>query len=458
MSKPLKKKAIKASEVQVPEEQGKLRIVGPKDLDSQGDSLGSEFKLKSEFFEKNVTIPEIDRDNGVTPITQVKVYREEGVDVVDPQQLKKFIKENKDIKQVIVEKVSIDEATRVSLLFEPKHHASSENELTGEKLDLLEQFPEEEKETQTEKSFSLDELENLVNEGFINPPKKTSIQDTLDERKDIQESKAKARIQVVSKSPNLSQVEAKGSGHEEKVGESGLNLKLKGSEGKEGALKYEKHSFTRKKSRSGHAYYYRAKDHVELYKVGSSFLKDFNSGLKSFSFSSSGLREEREKSVLGILSFFNYHQDLRICVITNDLKESFYNKIAVNAQKREGQVFDEDLYYEFYTGEGFEIIEFKELKRIEKKITAYNFEDFLDQIMNSFDLVLWDLPEIEILDSNKELYFPVIRSLDSVSFIVGKNVSKISEINEMVSYFKRYQIPIKGLLLSDPHKDEGGKK
>jgi hypothetical protein len=192
--------------------------------------------------------------------------------------------------------------------------------------------------------------------------------------------------------------------------------------------------------------------------VGSSFLKDFNSGLKSFSFSSSGLKEEREKSVLGILSFFNYHEDLRICVITNDLKESFYNKIAVNAQKREGQVFDEELFYEFYTGEGFEIIEFKELKRVEKKITAYNFEDFLDQILNSFDLVLWDLPEIEILDSNKELYFPVIRSLDSVSFIVGKNVSKISEINEMVSYFKRYQIPIKGLLLSEPHKDDGGKK
>jgi hypothetical protein len=28
----------------------------------------------------------------------------------------------------------------------------------------------------------------------------------------------------------------------------------------------------------------------------------------------------------------------------------------------------------------------------------------------------------------------------------------------MVSYFKRYQIPIKGLLLSEPHKDDGGKK
>jgi hypothetical protein len=272
------------------------------------------------------------------------------------------------------------------------------------------------------------------------------------------ESKAKARIQVVSKSPSHSEGINESAGHKEKVGDSGLNLKLKGNEGKEGALKYEKHSFTRKKSRSGHAYYYRAKDHVELYKVGSSFLKDFNSGLKSFSFSSSGLKEEREKSVLGILSFFNYHEDLRICVITNDLKESFYNKIAVNAQKREGQVFDEELFYEFYTGEGFEIIEFKELKRVEKKITAYNFEDFLDQILNSFDLVLWDLPEIEILDSNKELYFPVIRSLDSVSFIVGKNVSKISEINEMVSYFKRYQIPIKGLLLSEPHKDDGGKK
>lgn len=472
MSNALKKKPIVPSEISSSDEEGKLRIVGPQDLD-QRNPLEHEFKLKSEFFEKNVVVPEIDRENSSAPITQVKVYREDGIDIVDPQQLKSFIKDNKGIKQVVVEKISIDEATRVSLLFEPKTHASQFTELVEESLELLDQ----EEPQGLEKSFSLDELENFVNESFLKEPTpeknlkdqiseeiKTEKVEVVDEPSEKPKQvkfglKTKRDLQVVTTEESHEEEGPSHSGTSEKEGKSGLSLKLK-DHGKstDGSLKYEKHTFTRKKSRSGHAYYYRAKDHVELYKVGSSFLKDFNSGLKSFSFSSSGLKEEREKSVLGILSFFNYHEDLRICVITSSLEDSFYGKIAIDAQKREAQVFDEDLTYEFYTGEGYEIIEFQELKKVERKITAYNFEDFLDQILSSFDLILWDLPEIEILDSNKELYFPIIRSLDNVSFIVGKNVSKISEINEMISYFKRYQIPIKGLLLSDPLKKGEDKK
>lgn len=472
MTKTLKKKPIEASEIDTPQVEGNLRVVGPTDLD-QRDPLEHEFKLKSEFFEKNVKVPAIDKSQNSESITQVKVYRENGIDVVDPMELKKFIKENKGIKQVVVEKLSIDEATRVSLLFEPKHHASQISSLAADSLEALEL--EESESNDLEKVFSLDQLENIVNEDFL---KKTKLDVTavpVEETKDISQEEIQNEVEPEEKAGKLKfsnveesklpssklkivREESPESNEREVEDKKPLGLKLKTGDKEEKNLKYEKHTFTRKKAKSGHGFYYRAKDHVELYKVGSSFLKDFNSGLKSFSFCSSGLKEDREKSVLGILSFFNYHEDVNICVITSSLKDSFYSKIATKAEKREAQVFDEDLYYDFYTGDGFEVIEYQELKRVERKITAYNFEDFLDQIMGAFDLILWDLPELEVLDSNKELYFPIIRSLDNVSFIVGKNVSKISEINEMISYFKRYQIPIKGLLLSESIKNRGGKK
>jgi hypothetical protein len=481
MAKALKKNTFIEGEV-VDRTEERLRVVDGGAPTNQ-DPLEKEFKLKSEFFEKNVKLPDLKKDKHEGPITQVKVYHETGVDIVNPGELKKFVKENKDIRQVVVEKISIDEATRISLLFEPKHHASQFVTLVEDQIDRLERnrvdLLEEEEVIEDEKIFNLDELENLINHDFVQavPQKevKESIKDDLakeeapddkttseklkfkwpkskTEEDEKEKSSFSTRPELKLKSQTLKE-DIESEKDVNKTTNNNLSLKLKNSEGNSGKkVNYEKHTFTRKKNKSGHGYYYRAKDHVELFKVGSSFLKDFRSGLKSFSFSSIGLKEEREKSVLGILSFFNYHEDVNICVITPSLKESYYSRIATKAKKRQAQVFDEDLHYEFYTGDGFEVIEYGELRRIERKITAYNFEDFLDFILDSFDIILWDLPDIEVLDSNKEVYFPIIRSLDNVSFIVGQNKSKISEINEMISYFKRYQIPIKGLLFSGHDK------
>lgn len=482
MADSLKKKKILEGEV-VEKKTANLRVVEGRGV-SNSDPLEKEFKLKSEFFEKNVSLPDLKENQEEGPITQVKIFRDSGVDVVNPKDLKKFIKENKDIKQVVVEKLSIDEATRVSLLFEPKHHASKIVSLVE---DTVEQMDGQEVENTSgiheldegedeglEKVFSLNELENLINKEFLEEtklpkveeyktesgPEETSQSDgpSSSERPKIEKSNEGLKFKWPKKKSEVEASEnVESLGSEEKSPEESkkVSLKLKGDSGaSDKKVSYQKHTFTRKKNRSGHGYYYRAKDHVELFKVGSSFLKDFRSGLKSFSFSSIGLKEEREKSVLGILSFFNYHEDVSICVVTQSLADSYYSRIATKAKKREAQVFDEDLTYEFYTGDGFEVIEYSELKKIERKITAYNFEDFLDYLLDSFDLILWDLPDIEILDANKEVYFPIVRSLDNVSFIVGKNVSKISEINEMISYFKRYQIAIKGLLFSDSTKKD----
>lgn len=435
----LKKKPIKdeGSENSFHEDQrnGSVAAINP---------LGSEFKLTSEYFEKNIVLPDGLLSQKGRPVTQVKIFRESGIDVIDPLDLKSVIKETKDIKQVVVEKISVDEATRVSLLFEPK-------ERNKQLLSLLEEEHLEEIEnTDVHKVFSLDEMENLVNEDFlkVNKKEEPTKNSTVDESENVlsfkfpkEETETEEKIEVVSEESTEPPTQATFI----------PNLKLK-TEDQDKTVKYQKHTFTRKKAKAGHSYYYRAKDHVELYKVGSSYLKDFKSGLRSFSFSSKGLNEEREKTVLGILSFFNYHQDVNVCVITSNLYNSFYEKIAKDFQEKEENVFDEDIPFKFFTGDGFDAVEFQELRKIERKLISYNFEDFLDFLMSRYDIILWDLPEREVLDSNKELFFPIIRSLDNVSFIVGKNTSKISEINEQISYFNRYQIPIKGLLFSDSHK------
>jgi len=451
MTKPLKKQlTVEVDDTFDKKSKGAdLHIV--KDFEGSSDeSFERKFSLKSEFFEKNISLPPHKKLNNRN-FTQVKVFKDSGVEEIDPSNLKEIIEETTGIRQVVVEKISLDEATRISLLFEPKDHTDRASKYLGvEHSKHLELYEEEDRQDESHsKSFSIEELENLVNNEFLN---KASEDDAIEVKENGPlENNNRLEFRFPKKENNF--VENTVSKDIEK---SGISLKVKGKNNKvEKNLKYEKHTLSKKGPRKGQAYYYRAKDHVELYKIGNSYLKDFKSGVKSVSFASHGLDEEREKSVFGILSFFNYHENLNICVVTKSLENSFYEKITGGLSKREGQVFDEDLYYDFYTGEGFELIEFKELKRVERKITEYNFEAFLDQLQDSFDLILWDLPSTEILNSNKELYFPIIRSLDNVSFIVGKNKSKISQINEMVSYFTRYQVSIKGLLFSAQSKKGG---
>ena len=61
-----------------------------------------------------------------------------------------------------------------------------------------------------------------------------------------------------------------------------------------------------------------------------------------------------------------------------------------------------------------------------------------------------------VLDSNKEVYFPIIRTLDNVSFVIGQDRTKNSEIHTLLNYYKRYQVPVKGLLFN-PLTKKGAK-
>jgi hypothetical protein len=460
-------KALKLNPIQpeVEDYSPKLEVVQDRE-NSYDSQLENEFKLKSEFFEKNVDVDHSFLQDQKEDYTQVKIYREGGIDIIDPRALKEFIATHKGINQVVIEKISLNEATRVSLLFEPLENGEEMSTLLEDQIrpHFVEQSSTE--ELSTDKSFSLDELETLVNQDFFGRP----VVESIEEESDIL-PKSKLNFDFPAEetseklfTPRLVEDcdtgrEAQGDKEDKETTSSGLNLKLKdaGATRESKQLNYEKHTLTRKKNKSGNAFYYRAKDHMELYKVGSSYLKDFNSGLKSFSFASCGLDLQREKSVLGITSFFNYHEDINICVVTRDVANSFYSAIAENLSVKAREIFDEDLTYDVHHAGGFDLVELSELKKVERKLRNYDFEHFLDHLLDSYDLILWDLPALEVLDSNKELYFPIIRSLDNVSFIVGKNKSKVSEINSMVSYFKRYQIQIKGLLFSEESPKGGAK-
>ena len=435
---------------------------------SEQSSLRDSFDLKSEYYEKNIEVSKKLLESKQDVVTKVKVHKSDSIVEIDANQIKEVIKNNKDIKQIVVEKISLEEATRYSLFFAPKSIEDKESLL----LDHKNQLEASLSEVAVPKAWDLNELESLINCDFIQQhPISESYSDNMNEGKlhfkhATQNHKTKLKlVDNVDKVAEVAEEKSDNSVKEEiQKPKSKFNLKLKNKESVknelssilnddiEKTLKYQKHTLVKKKNRSNKSYYYKAKDHMELYKVGSSYLKDFKAGLKSFSFSSNGIACDREKTVFGICSFFNYHEDLSICILTADLVKTFYSEICEKFEEKEMQVFDEDLKLKVYKAKGFDLIQYKDLKRVERKIRDYDFETFVDYLTDRYDLLLWDLPEFSVLDSNKELYFPIIRTLDNVSLVVKKDVSKISEIGNMVSYYNRYQVDIKGLLYSSDFK------
>ena len=428
-----------------------------------------DFEVTSEHTSKNLKLRELTEEEKNSPtITNVKVYEEDGVTNVSPDELEKYINSNKRIKKVVIEKISVEDAARISMMFgnkanrkpkliQGKGSESLKNAEMKLNLDFIGEVPTDKDDI----NGLISETEDVLNFNFPSekqPEKKESLSEDLKE--DISslkdEIKVEEQITLVEdkklslkedvedieffddKLEQLDEVDTKDI---ENYEESKTVLKDK-------TVHYDKQTFTRKKNSSHNGFYYRAKDHMELYKVGSSYMIDYNSGLKSIAFCGNSLRPEREKSVFGVTSYFNYHINIKICIVTMSFHESFYHEMTGDLDYRSVKALDENFDYKVFSGQGFDIIEFSELKKVERKLRHHDFEYFLDVLVEDYDLVLWDLPELDILNSNKELYFPIVRTVDNVSLIVGENYSKFKHIEQMIDYFNRYQINIKGVLVN----------
>lgn len=395
------------------------------------------FELQSEYVEKDVRLPDLNEEQKSAPEqTTIKVVRETGVQTVSPSELKEIIKNGKDIKKVVVEKLSVNEASRVTLQYSPKKNAAGEIEDQSLNEGTLLSYIPEKKEVHFENNqflegISLMEFEFIINAEFLNP-----LKNPLSETND-----AKLKLKNETNGPE--------------------NVKNWFDQSEDNAnsdfkkVEYERHTLLKKKGKQHNGYYYRAKDHVELFKTGSSYLKDFKDGEKNFSFISVGLDDVREKTVFGVASFFNYHSDCRVGIVTDHFEKSFYHQFIGDLEKEQRNIVDEELGFHVFVGNGFEIIEFANLKNVERKIKDNDFEAFVEKLVDSYDLILWDLPDLEALKSNKELFFPVIRILDNVSMIVSENTTKFKDMQTIMDYFRRYQIRVKGMLYHRAKNEKG---
>ena len=177
--------------------------------------------------------------------------------------------------------------------------------------------------------------------------------------------------------------------------------------------------------------------------------------MKNFAFSSHGLVEAQQKTILGIASFFNYHEDVRTLIVSSDLRKGLFSNL-INQEKIIPVLISQEEEHPMYCyghNDHFDFLDFNELIKINKKLrNEILYEELIRKILEQYDMVLWDTPNIERINQENEIFFPVSMKFESITLIVKESESQFNQILEIKSFFQKYGLKIKGVLFDQLKK------
>ncbi len=213
-------------------------------------------------------------------------------------------------------------------------------------------------------------------------------------------------------------------------------------------IENERFVYRQEVTRNKNSYFFRAKDSAALFKLGSTFYELYKTGINHFSFSHLRDSDAQKKSILGIASFFHYHENLKILVVTQSLLNSCFSEFrdVKNLESATVPSFTE-FEYNFYRHEGINYLEIDEI--IEKSKT-HQIKDqvyLLQNLISAFDVVLFDLPEVSQMKEHYDTYFPILQIVQNVSFVIGMEKATFTEISSLKSFFENYKVKINGVIV-----------
>ena len=194
-------------------------------------------------------------------------------------------------------------------------------------------------------------------------------------------------------------------------------------------------------------FFYSVSNHQELFRIGESFFRDYKKGIKSFAISSTGYQTSQQTTILGIASFFDHSEELRIAIVSDSLRDgAFKDLLHVSEQVKFTEAAREVTIQRFYNH--FDFVDLDELVKINDD--APEFEHFLECLLKNYDAVFWNVPELHKLQGGFSPYFQIIKRFESLSIIVSRAVSSGKQVDEIKNFFEGYGINLKGLLLDIP--------
>ncbi len=214
-------------------------------------------------------------------------------------------------------------------------------------------------------------------------------------------------------------------------------------------IEAEKLTYLRKTIRDQNKYFFKVKNHNEFYQVGKSFQEDYQKGQKFFLFANLGARADQQRTILGIASFFQYFEQMKVLIISSQLNSSFFHNILKDAPMEKLCISTKHTNTaQFIFHNEMTFLDAHSLKE-QKATNTLNYEGVFDYLHHLFDCILYDLPDVSKDKDHLDFYFPIYKRADSVSLIFLKNSSSFTGVESMMKQFQSYGVRIKGALLAE---------
>ncbi len=208
-------------------------------------------------------------------------------------------------------------------------------------------------------------------------------------------------------------------------------------------------------------YFYSINNQHELTQIGTSYLEDYKQGAKSFAITSTGYKSSQQRTILALASFFDHVGNMKIGIVSNQLLNGAFHELVESSNRAKlmlpmtpSKTLSVRRFYHH-----FDFIHFDEITKLAPDgVPNFEFEHAISEFARHYDIIFWDIPELESFKANHKLYYPIALYFDSLSIIVSQSLSKAKEVDELQKFFLDYGVNIKGLLLDYTTKKKTERK
>lgn len=199
------------------------------------------------------------------------------------------------------------------------------------------------------------------------------------------------------------------------------------------------------------AYFYRISNHEELFRIGKGFLHEVQKGIKSFAFTSTGYKNSQQRTILGLCCFFDQNADYKIAIVSDLLSQGVFSELIQSSTPHSYSLDKgEDIinYSSFH--HHFDFIDYAELSKFyDNHLYTKKFENEVKKILDKYDLIFWDIPEMEKIKNHPHFHYRISHLYQSMTVIVSQNATSGKQVETIKNFFSNYNINLNGVLFDN---------
>ncbi len=428
----LPKKDIQESEDvkdDIKEEIKKVR----KDLEGTLKIDYDEFDIESDVHkrdldeDKDAKLLEIMKD----PKSKIKISINDVIEDFSAQHIYDLLNGSRKIDEIIIEQVKLDEASRTRLKIDPESF----------KDNMVEEFFLNEKIKHLKKEEILKLGERVLNNSFFS----TGTEDVIESGYDGDSSGGEV-IHLFDKTNSKKEISSS------EVSPMVIDKLGKDNPDKDytnvGGITFNRHKIKRRVTkRNSEKNFYKAVNHSDLFKIGQSYLADFVNNKNAFAFTSMDEKIHIEKTLFGISSYFNFHCQTKVTIFTTKLEKSFLAENFKDLKTELVQIPALNIQFKCMSSDIVEILEFETLVELKTVCEDFHLDELIDWYITNSDVVLFNIPNLEQLNKQRDLFFPIVNRVSNISFVISEEESKLKDIEKMINFYENYGVDIKGALI-----------